>query len=87
MSWAGQGEVTVGLATKPHGSKNTATDLQQMWSIYSFPDQMETIKSKQDNLLCTSSLHCQHINSEKKEKKRKKVPCFLQAKTLPLSFY
>lgn len=22
------------------------TDLQQMWSIYSFPDQMETIKSE-----------------------------------------
>lgn len=25
---------------------STDTDLPQMWSIYSFPDQMETIKSE-----------------------------------------
>lgn len=39
-------EKTVKASDKVARPNNTDTDLQQMWSIYSFPDQMEAIKSE-----------------------------------------
>lgn len=92
MSQIGWGKVIVRVRSKAAWLQRTATDLQRMWSIYSLPDQMETIKpeTRQPSLYQFFTLSTHKLWGEKKKKRKgreKTVPCFLPAQTLPLSFY
>lgn len=77
------GEKTLRASDKAARSNSTATDLQQMWSIYFFPDQMETIKSEARQ----PSLYPFFTLSTHKLRKKWQAPCFLQGKTHAMNFY
>lgn len=73
---------TVRISDKAALPKSTATGLQQTWSIYSFPGQMETIKSeaRQPSLYQFFTLSTHKLQ-------KWQTPCFLQGKTHAMNFY
>lgn len=73
---------TVRASDKAALPKSTGTGLQQTWSIYSFPGQMETIKSeaRQPSLYQFFTLSTHKLQ-------KWQAPCFLQGKTHAMNFY